>query len=140
MSADKLAGIDTVLADDPSLNVRLDDGEVLQPLRVILDSRLRMTPDVKLLGLPGDTVVLTGSTDAGKRDALVDALVRPCRIEIAPHVQPEHTPQVPLAEDNDVIDTFSSTSAEKSFAHCIHPRGAGSDLKHFDAGVLVHRF
>lgn len=68
-----LSGIDTVLADDPSLNVRLDDAEVLQPLRVILDSSLRLPPAAKLLGLPGDTLVLTGSTDAGRRAALADA-------------------------------------------------------------------
>ena len=68
-----LSGIDTVLADDPSLNVRLDDAEVLQPLRVILDSGLRLPPVAKLLGLPGDTLVLTGSTDAGRRAALADA-------------------------------------------------------------------
>jgi diaminohydroxyphosphoribosylaminopyrimidine deaminase/5-amino-6-(5-phosphoribosylamino)uracil reductase len=68
-----LSGIGTVLADDPSLNVRLVDTEVLQPLRVILDSRLRMPPTAKLLGLPGNTLVLTGSEDAGRRAALVKA-------------------------------------------------------------------
>lgn len=47
-----VTGIDTVLADDPSLNVRyrelgglstqLTEAQILQPLRVILDSRARM--------------------------------------------------------------------------------------------------
>jgi len=36
-----LTGINTVLADDPSMNVRLDK-EVIQPIRVILDSQLQM--------------------------------------------------------------------------------------------------
>ncbi len=36
-----LTGADTVLADDPQLNVRLADTEVIPPLRVVLDSRLR---------------------------------------------------------------------------------------------------
>lgn len=67
-----LSGIGTVLADDPSLTARLVDVEVQQPLRVILDSRLQLPPTAKLLTLPGNTLVLTGSEDAGKRAALVN--------------------------------------------------------------------
>lgn len=36
-----LTGADTVLADDPQLTVRMPDTEVIPPLRVVLDSRLR---------------------------------------------------------------------------------------------------
>jgi diaminohydroxyphosphoribosylaminopyrimidine deaminase/5-amino-6-(5-phosphoribosylamino)uracil reductase len=68
-----LSGIDTVLADDPSLNVRLDGEAVLQPLRVVLDSRLRLPPGARLLGLPGKTLVLTGSADADRTTALTEA-------------------------------------------------------------------
>jgi diaminohydroxyphosphoribosylaminopyrimidine deaminase/5-amino-6-(5-phosphoribosylamino)uracil reductase len=63
-----MTGIGTVLADDPSLNVRLsaDDDPVMaaftdadQPVRVVLDSRLRMPADAKMLSLPGTTLVYT---------------------------------------------------------------------------------
>ncbi|MDH5393913.1 MAG: bifunctional diaminohydroxyphosphoribosylaminopyrimidine deaminase/5-amino-6-(5-phosphoribosylamino)uracil reductase RibD [Gammaproteobacteria bacterium] len=60
-----LTGIDTVLADDPSLNVRLDSdalgvvGETRQPLRVILDTRGRLPADAKLLKLEGQVLLLT---------------------------------------------------------------------------------
>ena len=61
-----MTGIGTVLADDPSLNVRLRDLRTsgLQPLRVVLDSRLRMPFSAGMLALPGDTLVCcTGKHD-----------------------------------------------------------------------------
>ena len=55
-----LTGIDTVLADDPQLNVRLDAdqaGPVRQPLRVIADSRGRLPVTARLLECPGPVLV-----------------------------------------------------------------------------------
>ena len=54
-----MTGIGTVLADDPGLDVRDPDIDTrgAQPLRVVLDSRLRMPPGARMLELPGDTLV-----------------------------------------------------------------------------------
>jgi len=59
-----LTGIDTVLFDNPSMNVRLTADElgveqVRQPRRIVLDSQLRMPPDVKIASLDGECIVYT---------------------------------------------------------------------------------
>jgi diaminohydroxyphosphoribosylaminopyrimidine deaminase/5-amino-6-(5-phosphoribosylamino)uracil reductase len=66
-----MTGVGTVLADDPSLTVRLeadDTGPWRQPLRVILDTQLRTPSDARLLGEPGETLILAGVRD-GDREA-----------------------------------------------------------------------
>lgn len=58
----------TVIADDPSLNVRWSELEqsvqhaypqsaLRQPTRVIIDSQNRLTPDYQLFHLPGETIL-----------------------------------------------------------------------------------
>jgi diaminohydroxyphosphoribosylaminopyrimidine deaminase/5-amino-6-(5-phosphoribosylamino)uracil reductase len=63
-----VTGIGTVLADDPSMNVRLSADEFpalwpdeppRQPLRVVVDSRLRMPVEARMLQLPGATLIAT---------------------------------------------------------------------------------
>ena len=66
-----VTGIDTVLADDPSLNARVDF-TVKQPVRVVLDSNLRMPLNAKMLQLPGETWVITCSDDSAKQSRLRD--------------------------------------------------------------------
>ena len=51
-----LTGIGTVRDDDPRLDVRLVP-TVLQPLRVIVDSRLETPPAARLLGPPGQVLI-----------------------------------------------------------------------------------
>jgi len=73
-SSAMLTGIGTVLADDPSLNARLDTDEAIQqPLRVVLDSQLRLPVDARMLSLPGRTLVCcTEATDVEKIATLMD--------------------------------------------------------------------
>jgi diaminohydroxyphosphoribosylaminopyrimidine deaminase/5-amino-6-(5-phosphoribosylamino)uracil reductase len=65
-----LTGIDTVLADDARLNVR-EIATERQPLRVVLDSRLRMPPAARMLqGGSGNVLIYTAVNNAGKAAAL----------------------------------------------------------------------
>jgi len=58
-----LTGVGTVLADDPQLNVREPSIDMLgrQPLRVVLDSKLRMPATAAMLKLAGETLIFTGA-------------------------------------------------------------------------------
>lgn len=66
-----VTGIETVLADDPALTVRSPElglqqaaGIVIrQPLRVIVDSTLRIPLDAKVLAGPGKTLVVSAHED-----------------------------------------------------------------------------
>ncbi len=60
-----LTGVNTVLADDPALTARID-GEVLQPLRVVLDTRLNSPVNAQMAKLPGRSLILTCSEDQDK--------------------------------------------------------------------------
>lgn len=66
-----LTGIGTVLADDPSLTVRDAGLTSLQPMRVIVDSRLRTPPASCMLELPGRTEIFC--IDDTRRGALEPA-------------------------------------------------------------------
>ena len=65
-----LTGIGTVLADNPRLDVRIDSehGAVVQPLRVVLDSRLRFPADALMCSSGGE--VLIASCAEQQRDDL----------------------------------------------------------------------
>lgn len=66
-----LTGIETVLHDDPQMNARVDF-EVIQPVNVVLDSRLRMPLAAKLLQNSVETWIVTCSDDSDKQRQLVD--------------------------------------------------------------------
>jgi len=67
-----LTGSGTAIDDDPSLNVRLTadeleiEGPVNQPLRVVLDSHLVLSPEAKMLALEGDTLIYSSADTKSK--------------------------------------------------------------------------
>jgi diaminohydroxyphosphoribosylaminopyrimidine deaminase/5-amino-6-(5-phosphoribosylamino)uracil reductase len=64
-----MTGVGTVLADDPRLDVRLPpekpEDEPWQPLRVVLDTRLRTPTDSRLFTTGGEVLILTEDATRG---------------------------------------------------------------------------
>lgn len=82
MSGAVLTGVGTVVADDPSLTVRHLAEKGSQPLRIIVDSTLRISPQARLLSLPGETVVFC--TDDSRKSPLEQAGARVIRVPAGP--------------------------------------------------------
>ena len=82
-----VTGSGTIVDDDPSLDARRDEAQIpeaigiKQPLRVVIDARLKMPPSAKTLSLPGEVLVLTTrALDDPKAEALRAAGARIDRI------------------------------------------------------------
>jgi diaminohydroxyphosphoribosylaminopyrimidine deaminase/5-amino-6-(5-phosphoribosylamino)uracil reductase len=84
-----ITGIETVLSDDPSMNVRLSaealqgvksDQDIIQPLRLVMDSKLRTPPTAKILSLPGETIIAYAEGEPAVITALKDAGATLCHL------------------------------------------------------------
>ena len=70
-----VTGVNTVLSDNPGLNVRLEQLDhplaqqiaQHQPRRVVIDSSLRTPPDSRIIGLPGKVLFLVGHPHSQQR-------------------------------------------------------------------------
>jgi diaminohydroxyphosphoribosylaminopyrimidine deaminase/5-amino-6-(5-phosphoribosylamino)uracil reductase len=82
----------TVLADDPSLTVRwnelnedvrqqLDEATLRQPIRVVIDSQQRVTPQHRLLSQPGETWLMRSEIDQQTWPDSVSQIAVPLRGE-----------------------------------------------------------
>jgi diaminohydroxyphosphoribosylaminopyrimidine deaminase/5-amino-6-(5-phosphoribosylamino)uracil reductase len=74
-----LTGTGTVRADNPSLNVRLSSEElgieqnVIQPLRVVVDSELKTPQDARMFSLDGSILLVSGREGLGQEQKLKKA-------------------------------------------------------------------
>ena len=65
-----MVGINTVLKDDPSLNVRLRSGNINHPLPVILDSNLKTPVDSKIFKVHDKVVIATSNRRKTKKNSI----------------------------------------------------------------------
>ena len=95
-----LTGIGTVLEDDPRLDVRAVP-TLLQPLRVVVDSRLHTPPSARLLQPPSRGVLLFAAIDDAERRAALVA--RGAEVLLQPGTDATDT--------TDTTDTTGATGA-----------------------------
>ena len=85
-----LTGSGTVLHDDPSLDARREEAGIdralgiKQPLRAILDTRLRTPPSAKTLTLPGEVLIFTTLVTDEAQRVLERAGARVERVDAVP--------------------------------------------------------
>ena len=74
-----LVGINTVLEDDPRLTARDESGATLerQPLRVVVDSRMRTPSSARMLDEPGDTLIASTHAFSAMGPSAADKLLFP---------------------------------------------------------------
>ena len=116
-----LVGIGTVLADDPELTTRLVRGK--NPVRVVLDSKLRISLMATILNPAAETIIFTGSdADVVKGEALA----------ALPNVD---VVRLPLAEGKLPIAQVVQKLAERGITSLLVEGGSSVHGAFFDAGL-----
>jgi diaminohydroxyphosphoribosylaminopyrimidine deaminase/5-amino-6-(5-phosphoribosylamino)uracil reductase len=129
-----VVGIETALADDPELTVRLPGYQGAQPARVVLDSRQRLSADSKLVRTAREIPTFLVATTTPE-PALTDAGVKVLRVRGLGEDRPEL---------KDVVDALAAEGLQRlfvegggqvaaSFARC----GLVDALEWFRAPVLI---
>ena len=99
-----ITGIGTVLADNPSLNVRLSDAQLMkmnlttetcQPIRVVLDANLSISIDSKMFSSTGKTIIMTSKETTETSQDIINQLYQK-NVEV-----------VAVATDGDKLDIES---------------------------------
>jgi diaminohydroxyphosphoribosylaminopyrimidine deaminase/5-amino-6-(5-phosphoribosylamino)uracil reductase len=129
-----VVGVETALADDPELTVRLADYDGRQPARVVLDSRQRLSPDCKLVKTARE--IPTYVVAATEPDpALAAAGVRVLRVRAVGEDRPELKAVVGALAGEGLRRLFVEGGGQvaASFVRC----GLVDALEWFRAPVLI---
>jgi len=114
-----LIGIETALADDPELTVRLPGYNGRQPARVVLDSRQRLTPQCRLVRTAREVPTYVVATEA-PNPALVEAGVKVLTVAAVGEDRPELRTVVEALAAEGLADLFVEGGGQVagSFLRC----------------------
>jgi diaminohydroxyphosphoribosylaminopyrimidine deaminase/5-amino-6-(5-phosphoribosylamino)uracil reductase len=129
-----VVGIDTALADDPELTVRLAGYNGPQPARVVLDSRQRLTPDCKLVATAREIPTYVIATEA-PAEHLVEAGVHVLTVPAVGDGRPELKEVVEALRAHGITSLFVEGGGQvaASFLRC----GLVDRLEWFRAPMVI---
>lgn len=127
-------GIETALADDPELTVRLPGFAGKQPARVVLDSRQRLTPGLKLARTARETPTYVVSTQRPAPD-LQEMGVRVLTVPAVGEDRPDLKTVVQALEKEDLSRLFVEGGGQvaASFLRC----GLVDTIEWFRAPIII---
>src|SRR6185437_3888441 len=129
-----VVGVETALADDPELTVRLPGYNGRQPARVVLDSRQRLSPECRLVRSAREVpTYLIATTEP--QAALVEAGVRVLRVRAVGEDRPELRTVVQALEDQGLARLFVEGGGQVagSFLRC----GLVDAIEWFRAPIVI---
>jgi diaminohydroxyphosphoribosylaminopyrimidine deaminase/5-amino-6-(5-phosphoribosylamino)uracil reductase len=129
-----LVGVETALADDPELTVRLPGYNGRQPARVVLDSRQRLSPDCKLVTSAREIPTFIVATTE-PNPTLVEAGVHVLRVRAIGEDRPELKTVVEALAAEGLSSLFVEGGGQvaASFLRC----GLVDRLEWFRAPMLI---
>ncbi len=101
-----MVGINTVLRDDPSLTTRLPGGAGKDPLRIVVDSCLRIPLDAKLLTSSSTACAIIATTANAPREKRAQLETRGAKVLVVEGAGP----RVPLGPLMDLLGSLQITS------------------------------
>jgi diaminohydroxyphosphoribosylaminopyrimidine deaminase/5-amino-6-(5-phosphoribosylamino)uracil reductase len=129
-----LVGVETALADDPELTVRLPGYNGRQPARVVLDSRQRLSPDCRLVATAREIPTYVVATTPPE-PSLIEAGVRVLTVRAVGEDRPELKTVVQALEAEGFSRIFVEGGGQVagSFLRC----GLVDALEWFRAPILI---